>query len=346
MYSCHSSDYTCYHGYLATIVCCFGIVTNGINIVVWSRQKNQSSVNLTLKILSVSNFLMLTAYLVLVSYLFLATGPNSKFCHDEIGVYTILIANHIALVCRSWSSWNVIVLASFRLYKINFPVHSRTRCTLYFAKIILACVCVFDILGSIINFRYYDVISCDEIEGNKSCNGYWLMKSTFVTDGRLTELLSIHVYALCNDLLPLSVFMCLCIGMAFSLIKLARNKNSGDHYSMHAHSDFFQKTVGLFVLLILFTASLLPVPIVVYGFSNKDAQFFFFMDGSAKLNLLDLVQYLIASIDILVYIPMSRGYRRELRRLFCCGNDDQDDKNEEDIGPRVMWPAERAPLFE
>ena len=346
MYSCDSSDYTCYHGYLATVVCCFGIVTNVINIVVWSRQRHKSSVNLTLKILSVSNLLMLTAYLVLVSYLFLATGPDSKFYHDEIGVYTILIASHVALVCRSWSSWNVIVLATFRFYKINFPLHSRTRCTLCFAKVILACVCVFVIFGSIINFRYYDVMPCDEIESNKSCNGYWLMKSTFVTGSRLTELLSIHVYALCNDLLPLFLFMCLCIGMAFSLIKLARNKNSGDHNSKHAHSDFFKKTVGLFILLILFTASLLPVPIVVYELSNKDAQLFFFMDGSANLNLLNLVQHLIASIDIMIYILMSRGYRRELKRLFCCGNDDKDDRNEEDIGPRVMWPAERAPLFE
>ena len=338
MLSCDSSDYNCYHGYLAAITCCFGIITNIINIVVWSRQQNQSSVNLILKILSVTNLLTLTASLVYVSYTFLATGPHITRYHSAIGVYSLVIANHASIVCMNWSSWNVIVLAFFRFIKICFPLQARDMCTIRRAKVTLVLVFVIVILASFVNFFYYDVVPCVKIEHNESCHGYWLKKSNFVTDGGFYDNAFLFVLAVFSDLLPLILFIFLCIGMIISLIKLARNRN------IRVNSDFCQKTVGLFVLLFLLTASLLPI--VVYDFSNMDAQFFFIMDGFANINLLALVQYLIASIDILIYIPMSRGYRRELRRLFCCGNDDQDDKNEEDNGPRVMWPAEMTPLFE
>ena len=338
--------YKCYHGYVAVVTCCIGIITNIINVVVWSRQLGRSSVNLILKVLSFTNLLILTAYLVFVSYTFLATGPTSKYYHSEIGAYTILIAHHVFVVCLTWSAWNAIVLMSFRFVKVCFPEYARIACTLERAKLALVIVFTLVILASCMNFFYYQVVPCDMITSNQTCHGYWLAKSHIVRNNDFFNTTFFWVFALVRGLLPSIAFVFLCIGMIISLIKLSRNQY---HNHQDIHSDFFKKTVGLFVLLVLFTATILPV--VVYNFKlqyrdRAHTQFFFFMDDYNDENIVPFMQIMSASIDILIYIPMSRGYRRQLR-LLCCGRNAPDDGLgiQEDIGP-VMWPAQMAPLFD
>ena len=343
----HCDLYKCYHGYISVATCSIGIITNIINVVVWSRQLGRSSVNLILKVLSVTNLLALTSYLVFVSYTFLVTGPSSSYYHSEIGAYTIMITYHAFIVCLMWSSWNVIVLASFRFVKVCFPEHARTMCTLERAKLTLMIVFILVIAASFMNFLYYDVVSCDKITVNRSCQGYWLRKSHIVRNNGFYNTTFFWVFAFFRGLLPSIAFVFLCICMIISLIKLSRNEHL-KHQDLH--SDFYKKTVGLFVLLVLFTATLMPVVVYSFKLRNRDSehtQFFFFMNDYTDVNIVAFVQALSASIDIVIYVPMSRGYRRELRRLFC-GQNPQGNGTEtqEDIGPGVMWPAQVAPLFD
>ena len=220
-------------------------------------------------------------------------------------------------------------------------------CTLQRAKLALTVVFVLITIASLMNFLYYDVVPCDMMPGDRPCRGYWLKKSHFVTDGGFYNTTFFVVLAIFYGLLPLIIFIFLCIGMIISLVKLSRDRQRHTHYDVHF--DFYKKTVGLYVLLLLFMTTLLPQVVFEFILSdkrNKNTQFFFFMTKMTKARLVSLVQLLIASIDILVYIPISRGFRRELKRLFHCVDDAQEETNEEDIGPNVMWPKEAAPLFE
>ena len=110
--------YQNYHGYLAAAVCLFGIVANGLNIVVLTRRNMISATNCILTGLAVSDGLTMVAYLPFALRFYVLYGTATTPERNSLGaVRFMLFYACFSVVVHTVSIWLTVVLAVFRYAK-------------------------------------------------------------------------------------------------------------------------------------------------------------------------------------------------------------------------------------
>lgn len=107
--------YQDYHGYLASVVCVFGIVANAANIVVLTRRNMISATNCILTALAVADGLTMAAYLpfALHFYVLYGTTPNPER-NSLAAVSFMMFYACFSVVVHTVAIWLTVVLAVFR----------------------------------------------------------------------------------------------------------------------------------------------------------------------------------------------------------------------------------------
>jgi len=107
--------YQNYHGYLASVVCLFGIVANAANIVVLTRKNMVSATNCILTALAVADGLTMAAYLpfALRFYVLYGTTPTPER-NSFPAVCFMLFYACFSVVVHTIAIWLTVVLAVFR----------------------------------------------------------------------------------------------------------------------------------------------------------------------------------------------------------------------------------------
>jgi len=107
--------YQRYHGYLASVVCVFGIVANALNIVVLTRRNMISATNCILTGLAVSDGLTMAAYLPFALRFYVLYGTESTPTRNSLpAVRFMLFFACFSVVVHTVSIWLTVVLAVFR----------------------------------------------------------------------------------------------------------------------------------------------------------------------------------------------------------------------------------------
>jgi len=107
--------YQQYHGYLASVVCVFGIIANALNIVVLTRRNMISATNCILTGLAVSDGLTMAAYLPFALRFYVLYGTEASPTRNSLpAVRFMLFFACFSVVVHTVSIWLTVVLAVFR----------------------------------------------------------------------------------------------------------------------------------------------------------------------------------------------------------------------------------------
>jgi len=119
--------YQHYHGYLASIVCVFGIIANALNIVVLTRRNMISATNCILTGLAVSDGLTMAAYLPFALRFYVLYGTEATPTRNSLpAVRFMLFFACFSVVVHTVSIWLTVVLAVFR-YQSNRTPRTYTQ---------------------------------------------------------------------------------------------------------------------------------------------------------------------------------------------------------------------------
>jgi hypothetical protein len=127
------------HGYVATVVCTFGVVANLANIIVLTRRSMITSTNIILTWLAVADLLTMACFLPFGGYFYIARGyiPEVPFPATQsvnwIRYFVFYI--NFSVVCHTVAVWLTITLAIFRYLCICYPTKGTSLCSQHRAKI-------------------------------------------------------------------------------------------------------------------------------------------------------------------------------------------------------------------
>ena len=128
--------YRNYHGYLASIVCLVGVVTNLLNIAVLTRRNMITATNCILTGLAISDALTMAAYLPFALRFYVLYGPETTPERNTLtAVRFLLFYACFSVVAHTVSIWMTVTLAIFRYIFIRHPRHAATLCSLERAKV-------------------------------------------------------------------------------------------------------------------------------------------------------------------------------------------------------------------
>lgn len=112
-------NYHPFHGYLASILCSFGIFMNMCNVLVLTRSEMFSTINMILTAIVICDTTTMVTYLI---YLFhfhftMYACPLNAFTHGW-AIYTVFHAN-LSVVLRACSLWLSVVMAALRSHILS-----------------------------------------------------------------------------------------------------------------------------------------------------------------------------------------------------------------------------------
>lgn len=131
------------HGYLAPIICVFGVVANILNIVVLTRKNMQTSTNVILTGLAISDGLTMAAYIPYALLLYVINGTKITPTRDTLRVAQFQMGYALfSVVVHSISIWLTVTLALFRYIFIRYPRLGAQYCNMHNAKIAVIAVVI------------------------------------------------------------------------------------------------------------------------------------------------------------------------------------------------------------
>ena len=311
--------YKDYHGYLATIVCVFGIIANILNIVVLTRKNMISATNCILTGLAISDGLTMVAYLpfALRFYVLYGNAPSPE--RNTLGaVRFMLFYACFSVVVHTVSIWLTVTLAVFRYIFIRYPRRGSVLCSLKRAKIAVFLVYVVTLLVCIPNFVTITVQG-HATEGTNGTIYVWIVafKLDSPTD-RFVYNFNFWIQAILVKLVP-------CVGLAILSLLLvktmreaeqrrknlrsqtAKDDNSRDHKTNRT-------TRMLLAVVVLFLMTEFPQGILnlLSGILTNFVEEVYGPLG----DLVDILALINNGVNFILYCTMSKQFRDTFIEIF------------------------------
>ena len=306
------AEYNDYHGYVCIPLCIFGLTLNMLNIIVWSRQRRQTSLVIILTLLSMVDVLVIFSYFLFVITFFLVQTPEKHHHHSWTGMWIALISFHFYILTTTWSNWTVITLAIFRYMKVTNKLLAAKYCTKTRAKVALGLVLVVSSILLIPNIFFYKVSNINSLVNHQD---FWIVKTDFSNSAEGYQRFLLWFVGIVMGLGPCIILVYLCSGM---IVAVSRMKNE---HPMDFNPDKEKKAKMLVVIVLLFLAAMLPNGIYAFFIAidrSTKPQFFFFMKNLAVSDIFYFLTILNSSASFFVYLYFSESFHRDLRVLFRC----------------------------
>jgi G protein-coupled receptor 139 len=211
-----SNWYKPIHGYLAAIVCVFGVVANILNIIVLTRKNMQSSTNVILTGLAITDGLTMAAYFPWALQMYVVFGVDPNPARDTLACARFQMGYAIlSVTVHSISIWLTVTLAVFRYIFIRFPRRGARWCNIYRAKVAVISVVVVVTIICIPNSTGYTIIDTPFPDNNTNGTIWYV---TIPEDNDVLSNFNFWVQAILIRLLPcflLTIF-------SFLLVKTMR----------------------------------------------------------------------------------------------------------------------------
>ncbi|VDN95976.1 unnamed protein product [Rodentolepis nana] len=120
------------HIYLMLIWCPIGIISNILNIIVLNQKRMRTSTNLLLTCLAVSDAILMSLYVIFISYFVI--GGKMRSCPYPMAVYLLVHVN-LQNMLHIFSCGIIITVAVFRLLYARCILRCQRLCSLKRAKI-------------------------------------------------------------------------------------------------------------------------------------------------------------------------------------------------------------------
>ena len=311
-----SKNYGEVHGYIANVVCIFGVLSNILNIIVLTRKHMITPTNCILTALAIADFLTMLTYLVYATYFYIATEPKPEYGHSIGWMYFILIHNHFIITCHNMAMWFTVTLAVFRYIFVCHHTIANRLCSLQRAIMTIITVVVATILLCIPNYFLYKVIPVSARFENMS--GYWIIDSDLVEENGSYKIAIFWFFGVIMKVAP-----CILLSVVSTLIimtmqrasqrrvRLLKQTRASDHDVNHEHNrtTYMLVSVVLFFVITEFPQGILAM---ISGLNDH-----FFEEIYSNLgDVMDLLVLLNSAVNFVLYCIMSQQFRDTFRSLF------------------------------
>lgn len=321
------------HGYLAAIVCVFGVIANVLNIIVLTRKNMVSSTNIILTGLAISDGLTMALYFpwALQMYVIHGTAPSPE--RDTEGCARFQLSYAIlSVIVHSISIWLTVTLAVFRYVFIRFPRIGAQYCNVQKAKTAVITVAVVVTVVCIPNSILYeirtDLAARRGLVNNSNASVWWIDVRNNTSSDVVLQKFNFWVQALFVKLLPcflLTIFSVLLVRTmqdAEKRRKKMMTKNSvadGETQPIGTSSKRSRRsqrtTRMLLTVVILFLVTETPQGIM--SLLSGLIQDFFHHIYTPLGDLLDILALINNGINFVLYCTMSKQFRDTFIATFC-----------------------------
>jgi hypothetical protein len=331
------NQYQPIHGYLAPIICVFGVVANILNIVVLTRKNMQTSTNVILTGLAISDGLTMAAYIPYALLLYVIHGTKITPIRDTYQVAQFQMGYALfSVVVHSIAIWLTVTLALFRYIFIRFPRLGAQYCNIHKAKIAVVANVIVVTLVCVpysVNFSIADHSFTDPDEQIPNGTIYFIQMKKNNDFEKVLYNVNFWIQAILIKLLPgflLTIFSVLLVNTMRSAEKRRKkllnnvpmsDENGATSTSSTATSSRKQKksrsnrtTKMLLAVVILFLLTETPQGVLsVMG--GLDESFFIHIYLPLG-DLLDIITLINNGINFVLYCTMSKQFRDTFLKLF------------------------------
>ncbi|XP_062616731.1 G-protein coupled receptor dmsr-1-like [Saccostrea cucullata] len=323
-------NYMKYHGYISSIICIFGVMSNIVNIIVLTRRHMVTPTNCILTALAITDMATMSIYFVYAVYFYIITQPLDSYEHSKGWMYFVVVNNLAVITFHNMAMWLTVSLAVFRYIFVCHHVVANQWCSLDRAKLTIFIIVVVSILVCVPNYFLYQVKDLQDFyteasnrTNNATANwkGYWIEKSEFIQQNPLYQPITFWIYGVIIKIAP-----CILLTILSTLIimtmhqasvrrkRLLSQSNSRHNEEMSAEHN--RTTMMLVMVVLFFVVTEFPQGILA-GISGLNDTFF----NQVYSNLGDVMDLLVlinSAINFLLYCIMSQQFRDTFKNLFLC----------------------------
>ena len=320
-----SEAYVGYHGYIAAVVCVWGIAANLANIVVLTRKHMISSTNAILMWLAVADLLTMVSYFPVSIHFYIMKDPRLVFPTSKSVHWIRFMLFHInfTVVAHTVAIWLTIMLAMWRYLFICYPTTGSQFRSMKNAKIVIFLVYILSGIICIPNFMsttYVQAIFPQKPTPNvSSFEFYRLNNSAIVSHHPELENWNYWIQAFLIKLIPCAVLTVFTILLIIAMTKANKRrmqlKSQGRKDESDRAREHNRTTAMLLAVVGLFLLTEFPQGILTL--CNIFIQNFFTDVYWPLGDLLDIMALLNNSINFVLYCTMSRQFRDTFVSTFC-----------------------------
>ena len=321
------------HGYLAAMVCVFGIIANVLNIIVLTRKNMVSSTNIILTGLAISDGLTMVFYFPYALCMYVIHGIEASPERDtETAAKFQLCYAIMSVIVHSISIWLTVTLAVFRYVFIRFPRRGARYCNVQRTKTAVIAVSIAVIIVCIPNSIIYELNSqkASELGFSNASNAsmWWIDVKSNTTAEVVLQKFNLWVQAILVKLLPcflLTIFSFLLVRTMQSAEKRRKkllNKNSvtdGETQPIGSSGKRSKRSIRttrmLLTVVILFLITEIPQGIM--SLLGGLIEGFFHNVYTPLGDLLDILTLINNGINFVLYCTMSKQFRDTFFSIFC-----------------------------
>lgn len=321
-------EYGALHGYIAVIVCVFGILANFMNVIVLTRQNMRSSTNAILTGLAVSDGLTMLVYLPFAIQFYCLYGSYENPLRNTFAAASFLLfyAN-FSIVIHSVSTWLTVTLAIFRYLYIGWPRKGQLWCNRDKAKLAIVLnylVCPFFCIPQFVSLSIKPNPNPSESYPNQTI--YTVFPKQETESQRLITGVTFWVHAIFLKLMPCAILAVMSIllvkGMrdaerrrqhlssSSGLTGSRRNESGTDSRARKTN----RTTRMLLVVVALFVLTEMP-PGIINLVAGVD-QCVFHKIYNPLGDLFDILALINNGINFILYCTMSKQFRKTFCELF------------------------------
>ena len=308
-----SQKYGRVHGYVAAVICIWGIVANIANIVVLTRKNLVSATNTILTWLAVADLLTMSSYFPVSLHFYIMRAPDLQFPQTPSIHWSHFMLFHInfTVLCHTIAIWLTIVLAIFRYLFICYPTMGMTLCSMYRAKLAILAVYISTAIICIPNYLSTKITSMQS-DDNETI--YSLDATT-----PLVNRINFWFQAMLIKLIPCGLLTILTILLIHAMHKANQRrmklKSQGKMNESDRAREHNRTTAMLLAVVGLFLLTELPQGILTL--CNTFIADFFERIYWHLGDLLDIMALLNNSVNFVLYCSMSSQFRDTFVEIFC-----------------------------
>ncbi|GAB1608378.1 sex peptide receptor-like [Argonauta hians] len=304
------------HGYVACIVCIFGVLTNILNIIVLTRKNMISPSNIILTGLAISDGLTMAFYFPFALNNYVIYGPESPESQDSIGDARFLFAYAVcSVVVHSISIWLTVTLALFRYIFIRYPRKGTHLCSIPRAKLAVILVTVVTTIVCAPNTATLEITSITE-----SNTTIWRVDFRENNEAEIIlKKMNFWVQAFILKLLPSLLLTILSILLVKTMQDvevrrkrlLSRSGRTDDESSRERKTNRTTKMLLTVVVLFLVTETPHGIFILIGSFNPPFQEYYMYLGDT-----LDILTLINNGINFVLYCTMSKQFRETFIRIF------------------------------
>ncbi len=318
--------YAKYHGFVSILVCVYGIVTNGFNIVVLTRKNMINPCNLILLGLAISDLLTMVSYVpfVLHFYCIYGTEPTPER-NSKNSMKFFLFHVNFTVTTHTVSIWMGVCLAIFRFLHVKYSMDSSVQwISVTRSKLTIMAVYISSVIILIPNYLSLEIKPLSNSGYGNNTTLYDVFPvNRFSSSGQVIMTSNLWIHAILVKMIPcalMSVFgliLVQTVSISHQRTKRLR-KNSRPEFYRSRSREHSRTTKMMVIIIALFLITELPQGILAL-FSGLVPGFFkayYVPLGDA----MDIIALINNAINFTLYCTMSKQFRRTFLQLFCpCG---------------------------